>query len=174
MPKIRKIRQSRQFRKWVLVQTNLFLTILLAAAVAVECHLLGASNANEMAFGVGEVADDEIAIGILGGSHDALATKPFGFLEGGFDIWHADVEDGIAGEVLATADATGNADAIGGGVAVDEAVIPGLGYGGCDRRGGVVFPSEEVAEIAAEFGGIFADDFEVYNWLSHDMSFYVR
>ena len=171
MPKIRKIRQSRQFRKWVLVQTNLFLTILLAAAVAVECHLLGASDANEMAFGVGEVADDEVTVGIFSRSHDALATEAFGFLEGGFDIRHADVEDGIAGEVLATADATGNADAIGGGIAVDETVISGLGYGGRDRRGGVVFPAEEVTEIAAEFGGILAGDFEVYNWLCHDESF---
>ena len=79
------------------------------------------------------------------------------------DIGDADVEDRVALVVWAAADAARDSGAVGGRVAVDEAVVAGLGDCSGDRAAGVELPSEEVGVVAAELGRIPSGDLEVHD-----------
>jgi hypothetical protein len=66
-------------------------------------HLTDSGDADETAFRISEVADDE-SIRRRGGAHDACASELHGALEGGFDILDADIEKGVTLIVRAPAD----------------------------------------------------------------------
>jgi hypothetical protein len=67
-------------------------------------RLFGSGDADEVAFGVGDLADDELSRGALG-AHLALPPEALGFLECGLDVGNADVEQDAPLVVVAAADA---------------------------------------------------------------------
>ena|SRR5215467_2194225 len=83
--------------------------------------LAHASYANKGAFRVGELAHDQ-TIRRGNWAHHASATETFGALQCRLDFRHGDVKQGMAGEVLATADSAADSGAVFGLHEVDEPV----------------------------------------------------
>ena len=76
-----------------------------------ERRLAGASDADEIAFGVGEVADDESARRGRG-AHHAGTTGAFSLLEHRLDVRHAHVEHSVRFVGRSSSDATADARAV--------------------------------------------------------------
>jgi len=85
-------------------------------------RLRGPGDADQVAFRIGEVADYQACRCPLG-SHLALAAQALGFGQGRLDIGHADVEDDVARVAGTSADTARDAGPVGGGDAVNEAVV---------------------------------------------------
>src|SRR5262252_9744473 len=83
--------------------------------------LAHASYTYKGAFRVGELAYYQ-TVRRGNWAHHASATETFGALQCRLDVRHADVEQGMAGEVLATADSAADSSAVFGLHEVDEPV----------------------------------------------------
>src|SRR5690242_9182559 len=128
-----------------------------------------AGDADQVALGVGEVADDQARRSPLG-AHQALPAQALGPGQGGLDVGHGDVEDGVALVARAAADAAGDPGPVAGGHAVDEAVARRVRHRLGDRRGQVELPAEQLAEVVAQFSRVLPDDLEVHYRLAHNGS----
>src|SRR6266567_2704258 len=132
-------------------------------------RLRSPGDADQVALGVGEVADHQAGRRPLG-AHPALPAEALGPLQGGLDIGNADVEDHMAVVACASADAARDPGPVAGRDAVHEAVVRRLRYRLRDRGAGVELPSEQFAEVTPELRRILPDDLEVHNRLSHGYS----
>jgi hypothetical protein len=84
---------------------------------AAALGLCGPGDADQVALGIGEVADHQ-ACRCPFGAHLALAAQTLGLGQGGLDVGHADVEDDVDRVVGASADAARDACPVGGRDAV--------------------------------------------------------
>src|SRR6516162_9888955 len=101
----------------------------------------GPGNADQVAFGVGEVPDDEARRCSLR-AHPAGAAQLLGLLQGGLDIGNCDVEQYVGVVSATAANTAGDAGAVAGCDAGDEAVVVRLGHRFGDRGADVEIPSE--------------------------------
>src|SRR6185437_5831766 len=129
----------------------------------------GPGDADQVALGVGEVADHQARRRPLG-SHPALAAEALRFGQGGLDVRYADVEDDAARIPGTAADAARNAAPVGSRDAVHETVVRRLGDRLGDGGTSVELPAEQFTEVAAELLRVLADDLEVHNRVRHEDS----
>src|SRR3954447_4894483 len=129
--------------------------------------LSGTGETDEVARGVGEVADDHPAGLVASRPHDACPTEALRRLQRSIHVGNPDVEEGVTAEAASATDAAGYAGAVVGGYAIDERVVVGLGNLGRDRSVLAKGPAEQIPVVAAKRGRIAADDLEVNDWLSY-------
>src|SRR5580704_3773645 len=133
-------------------------------------ELCGASQADQVALWIGEVADHQ-AGRRLDRAHLALPAQALGPLQRRLDVGDADVEDHVAVVRGASADAAGNPGSVAGRAAVHEPVVRWLRHRLRDRGAHVELPAEQVTEVAPELLRVLANDLEVHDRLGHGCSF---
>src|ERR1700722_1282417 len=136
-------------------------------------ELCGASQADQVALGIGEVAAHQ-AGRRLDRAHLALPAQALGPLQRRLHVGNADVEDHVAVVRGAAADAAGNPGSVAGWAAVHEPVVRRLRHRLSDGGAHVELPAEQVTEVAPELLGVLADDLEVHDRLCHGYSFRAR
>src|ERR1700679_2708368 len=129
--------------------------------------LLRAGEADQVAFGIAEVANTQASPGPTLGAHQALPSEALGLFERGSNIRNLNVKESMALIARASADATGNACPVTGRVAVHKAVISSLRNSLRDRAARVELPSEKIVVVGSQTGWISPNDFKVQNWLPH-------
>jgi hypothetical protein len=125
------------------VRTVVFLTRYVSSVPArahEDIALLRAGEADQVAFGIAEVANDQASPGLTLGAHQALPSEALGLFERGFNIRNPNVKERMALIARASADATGNACPVTGRVAVHKAVISALRNSLRDRAARVELP----------------------------------
>src|SRR5215469_4960063 len=148
------------------VSRKVFAANLISANLA-RISLFRSGNADHVAFGIPEVANNQTSSWFGFGAHQTLPSEPLSFFERGLDIGNARVENRMALIARASPDTIGNARAVAGRVAVHKAVIATLGNRLTDGAAGIELPSEKIAVVASQLRWIVSDDFEVHNRLSH-------
>src|SRR6266480_7785028 len=124
-------------------------------------RLVPLDDSDQMALGIRELAQDDLAHDVLG-AHDALAAEALGLLQRLLDVRHRDVERHVAVVALgALAHAPADADAVASEVAFprDHPVVVLVVC--------VDLPTEELGVVPVELLAVLPDDLEVHDRLSH-------
>ena len=106
---------------------------------------------------------------ILDRTHRPLAAESLGFLQRIFDVRHTHIEYRVGLVRGAAADTTRNANSLGRRIAIDEAVVTGLGDFLRYWSVGVGFPFEEFGKEGTKSRRVPANNLEVHYWISHTL-----